>query len=339
MKLEDQFKLISKNIEELINEKELKIILKKKDYSAYIGFAPTGRVHIGHLIPLVKISDFIKAGFRFKFLIADLHAFLDEKKTPWKELEARSVYYEEIIKAIFKSINVDLSKIEFVKGSDFQLKKDYVLDLFHLTGEITLNRSRRAASEVVRFKEDPKLGGFIYPLMQILDPFYLGVDVCFSGIDQRGIYMLGREVLPKLKSRTLTCVFTPLQPGLGGIKMSASDEKSKIDILDSEKEVFSKVNKAYCPVGELKDNGILTFIEQVIFPLKRSFIVERPRRYGGDLEFESYKALEKVFVKKELHPADLKKQVSKDLNKILRPIKKIMESKKIIVKKAYPNLQ
>ena len=335
MDIEDKFKLISQNTEELINEKELRTILKKKDYSAYIGFAPTGRVHLGHLIPLVKIADFIRTGFKFKFLIADIHAFLDDKKTPWEALEIRSAYYEEIIKAIFKSIKVDISKIEFIKGSDFQLRKDYVLDMLHLSGEITLNRSRRAASEVVRFKEDSKLGGFIYPLMQVLDPSYLEVDVCFSGIDQRGIYMLGREVLPKLKSKTLTCVFSPLLPGLSGGKMSASDKKSKIDVLDSKKEIFSKVNKAYCPAGKLKDNGVLALIEHVIFPLKGSFIVERPKNYGGNLKFRSYESLKKIFVEKKLHPADLKQQLGKDINQLLEPIRKFMKSKEKIIKKAY----
>ena len=336
MDLKKKFKLIKRNTEELVNEEELKTVLKKKSYSAYIGFAPTGRMHIGHLIPLGKIADFIKAGFRFKFLIADLHAFLDDKKTPWEVLNVRSEYYEEVIKAVFKAVGVSTSKVEFVKGSEFQLKKDYMLDTLHLSGDISLNRSRRAASEVVRFKEDPKLGGFIYPIMQVLDPVYLDVDVCLSGIDQRGIYMLGREVLPKLKSRTLTCVFTPLLPGLGGGKMSASDEKSKIDILDSEKEVVSKVNKAYCPAGKLKDNGVLAFVEHVIFPLKGKLIIERPKKYGGNLEFKSYKELENSFVKGKIHPADLKQQLGRELNKILELVRKSLKGKEKIIEKAYP---
>ncbi|MBU2634179.1 MAG: tyrosine--tRNA ligase [Nanoarchaeota archaeon] len=331
----DKLELIKRNCEEVVNEDELKNLLKKKNYSAYIGFAPTGRIHVGYLIPLVKIADFIKVGFKFKFLIADMHAFLDDKKTPWELLDLRSKYYEEAIKAIFKAIHVDTKNLEFVKGSDFQLNKDYMLDVLHLTGELTVNRCKRAASEVVRFKEDPKLGGFLYPIMQVLDPFYMKIDVCFSGIDQRGIYMLGREVLPKLKNRTLTCVFTPLLPGLNGGKMSASDEKSKIDLLDSEKDVVSKVNKAYCPEGVVEDNGVLTFIQYVVFPLKDQFKVERPEKFGGGIIYKRYEDLEKDFIAKKLHPADLKKQLSEELNKILNPIRKSLENKKDLIKKAY----
>lgn len=331
----NKFELVKKNMQEIVNEDELKKILKKKSYSAYIGFAPTGRVHVGHLIPIVKIADFIKAGFKFKFLIADMHAFLDDKKTPWEKLDLRAKYYEDIIRSVFKSIGVSDKKVEFVKGSDFQLTKDYMLDVLHLTGEITLNRSKRAASEVVRFKDDPKLGGFIYPIMQILDPVYLNVDVCFGGIDQRGIYMLGRELFPKMKGRTLTCVFNYLLPGLSGGKMSASDSKNKIDLLDSEKEISSKVKKAYCPAGSVKDNGVLAFIEYVIFPVKGKFVIKRDKKFGGNVTYKDYKALEKDFVAKKLHPMDLKVQLGADLNEILKPIRKAMKNKEKLIKEAY----
>ena len=327
--------LIKRNTQEIVNPEELKKILNKKSYSAYIGFAPTGKLHIGYLIPLVKIADFIKAGFKFKFLIADLHAFLDDKKAPWEKLDLRSKYYKESITEIFKSIGVNTKKIEFIQGKDFQLSKEYMLDLLHLSGETTLNRSKRSSSEVVRFKDDPKLGGFIYPLMQILDPVYLDVDVCFSGIDQRGIYMLGREILPKYKKRTLTCVFTPLLPGLTGSKMSASDTNSKIDILDSEDIIKKKINKSYCPQGKTENNGVLKFIEHVIFPINKKLKIERPEKFGGTVEYKDYESLEKDYKKNKIHPVDIKNQLSKELNNILEPVRKNMSSKKKFIEQAY----
>lgn len=331
----NKFELLKRNTQEIVNEDEINKIMKKKSYSAYIGFAPTGRLHLGYLIPIVKIADFINTGFKFKFLIADMHAFLDDKKTPWEKLDLRAKYYEETIRAVFRSIGVSDKKVEFVKGSDFQLTKEYMLDVLHLAGDITLNRSKRAASEVVRFKDDPKLGGFIYPIMQILDPVYMNVDVSFGGIDQRGIYMLGREVLPKMKGKTLSCVFTPLLPGLTGSKMSASDDKSKIDLLDSEKEVVDKLKKAYCPAGEAKNNGVLAFIEHVIFPLSGKFKISRPEKFGGNVEYKSYKELEKDYVAKKLHPMDLKSQLGIEVNKILDPVRKAMKSKEKLIRDAY----
>ena len=84
----------------------------------------------------------------------------NDQKSPWGLLEARSRYYEESIKGIMAAIGVDEEKVEFVRGSSFELNKDYMLDVLKMVGDVTLNRSRRAAAEVVRFKDDPKLGGF-----------------------------------------------------------------------------------------------------------------------------------------------------------------------------------
>src|SRR3989344_6739206 len=101
MNAEQRFELVKRNTQEIVEEGELKEIIKsKKNPVAYIGFAPTGKLHAGHIIPIIKVGDFVKAGFKFKFLIADLHAFLDDQKTPWGLLEARSRYYEESIKGI-----------------------------------------------------------------------------------------------------------------------------------------------------------------------------------------------------------------------------------------------
>tara|TARA_B100001971_G_scaffold182232_1_gene179455 strand:- start:147 stop:593 length:447 start_codon:yes stop_codon:yes gene_type:complete len=148
--------------------------------------------------------------------------------------------------------------------------------------------------------------------------------------------MLGRELLPEINHDKPICVFTPLLPGLTGGKMSASDEKSKIDLLDSKKEVESKVKKAYCKEGEIKENGVLAFCEYFIFPFKGKLKIERPEKFGGNVNYKSYSELEKDFVKKKLHPMDLKESVAKEITEVLEPVRKVFEKKKGLVKEAYP---
>ncbi|RJQ17356.1 tyrosine--tRNA ligase [Candidatus Woesearchaeota archaeon] len=339
MDLEEKFALLKRNTQELVKEDELKEILKKKNPGAYIGFAPTGRIHIGYMIPLYKIRDFIALGFKFTFLIADLHAYLDDEKTPWELLDQRYEYYKLAITALLKSFDVDTTKIEFVKGTDFQFKRDYIINVFKMVGDVTLNRSKRAASEVVRFKEDPKLGGFIYPLLQIEDAKALQADVTFGGIDQRGIYMLGRELLDAFGREKYSCVFTPLLPGITGAKMSASDPNSKIDILDDEKTVIAKINKAQCVEGD-SNNGVVAFCEYVLLPFLtdngKSLRVERPEKFGGTVEYASIAALKADFDAKKLHPADLKKAVAQEINLLLNPVRKTFEKHADLIKRAYP---
>jgi tyrosyl-tRNA synthetase len=49
MDLKKKIDLIKRSTEEIIQENELREILKKKKPILYIGYAPTGRMHIGHI--------------------------------------------------------------------------------------------------------------------------------------------------------------------------------------------------------------------------------------------------------------------------------------------------
>ena len=70
-------------------------------------------------------------------LFADLHAYLDNMKAPWELLEHRVKYYETVIKAMLESIGVSLDKLKFVRGSTYQLQKDYSLDVYRLVSMVS----------------------------------------------------------------------------------------------------------------------------------------------------------------------------------------------------------
>jgi tyrosyl-tRNA synthetase len=341
MNLEKRFDLVKRNTEEILTEPELRELLEKKEHpSAYIGLAITGRPHIGYFIPMIKASDFLKAGFHFKILFADIHGHLDDQKTPFELLDARIKYYMEVISGILDAIGVDRSKLEFVKGRDFELDPKYTLDMYRLSALNTFARCKRAASEVVRFGNEPKLSGFIYPILQALDEVYLDVDVQYGGHDQRKILAFAREVLPLIGYKKRVEVMTPMLPGLSGGKMSSSDEKSKIDLLDSQESVERKIVSAYCPAGSAEENGVLAFLEHVIMILKQDrkeeFLVERDKKFGGNISYTDYHSLHKDFIGRKLHPMDLKKALAKEIDVILKPVRKRLSNKEDMIKEAYP---
>ncbi|MBT4165644.1 tyrosine--tRNA ligase [archaeon] len=317
--VEERFELIKRNTQEVVKEDELRKLLKeKKNPVVYWGTSVTGKPSIAYLFPLLKLSDFVKAGFRVKVLLADLHGALDG--TPWTVLEHRYDYYKEAITQMFKVLGADLDKVEFVKGSEFQLKPEYAYDVLKMASMNSIKDCKRAAAEVVKMGENPALGGLIYPIMQSLDEHYLDVDVQFGGLDQRKILMFARENLPKIGFDARVEVMNPMIPGLVGKKMSSSDAKSKIDVTDSVEDVKVKINKADCVEGN-PDNGVMAFLKYVIMVLKsdagEKFVVERDEKWGGNLEFSSYLDIEKAFVKKELHPQDLKVAVAKSISELL----------------------
>lgn len=49
--------------------------------------------------------------------------------------------------------------------------------------------------------------------------------------------------------------------------MSASEEDSKIDLLDSPALVKRKIKRAFCEPGNVEENGVLSFVKHVLMPL------------------------------------------------------------------------
>ena len=342
MNTQQKLNLIKRQTAEILTEEELETLLKEKSTPVvYLGYAPTGRPHIGYLIPAMKIKDFVNAGLKVKILLADIHAFLDNMKSPVELAGQRADFYKEELAVLYQAIGADISKIEFIKGSDFQLEKKYVFDLYRLSALSTVERAKHAASEVVKMDENPKLSGLIYPLMQNLDEQYLEADIQYAGMDQRKIMGFARESLPKLNYKKRVEIMTPMLPGISGGKMSASDATSKIDLLDSKEAIEEKINKAFCPEGEIKDNGLLMFLKYVLMVLKEDkgekFLVERNKKFGGNVEYKNYADLENAFLAKTLHPADLKKALARDLVDILGPVRDAFKNKQDLINEAYPS--
>ena len=330
--------LIKQGTAEIVTEEELAQLIQDNPHpTAYFGVAVTGKVHIGYFVPLVKIRDFLEAGLKVKILLADIHAHLDDQKTPFELLDKRVKYYKQAIAALLTSIGADVQRIQFVKGSDFQLSKEYTTDMYRLAARNTLERTRRAASEVVRFGSQPKLSGFIYPILQALDEQYLAADIQLGGLDQRKILMFCRENLPRIGYKARIEIMTPMLPGLTGEKMSASRESTKIDILEDEDSIRNKVKSFYCPEGKVENNGVLAFAKQVIFPLSEGPItVERPAKFGGPLTFETYAQLEESFTKLKVHPLDLKSLVADQVQERMKIVRKQFKGKDNLIQEAFP---
>jgi tyrosyl-tRNA synthetase len=250
-------------------------------------------------------------------------------KTPWELAKIRAKYY----KKCFESLGME--KVEYVFDSDFKYDKDYAEKVYKLSVLVTQKRALRAASEVCRLR-NPKVSELLYPVMQTVDCWKLGVDVAYSGTDQRHIYMLSREILPKIGLKQPTLVMTPMLSGLvKGVKSSASVPESNIKIYDEPSVIKKKIASAWCP-PEAEGNPVLEYYKYIIFPRFGSIKIKRPEKFGGDIEFKEYKDLERNYLTKSIHPSDIKSDLAKRLAEILEPCRKFFEKKKDLIKEAYP---
>merc|ERR1719291_1497721 len=328
LSVEEKKALINRNLQEILGEDRIDEIIKTRDLKIYWGTATTGKPHIAYFVAMSKIADFLSAGCEVTILFADLHAYLDNMKAPWELLKLRTEYYEASVKAMLTSIGVSLEKLHFVKGTDYQLSKEYSLDVYRL-------------SSVVKQVSHPLLSGLLYPGLQALDEQYLGVDAQFGGVDQRKIFTYSELILPRLGYTKRAHLMNPMVPGLTGSKMSSSEADSKIDLLDSPADIKKKLKKAFCEPGNITDNGVLSFCKFVIFPVAlkgEKFKIERPEAHGGNVEFDDFESLEAAFGKEEIHPGDLKSSVETYLNRLMDPVRKIFESPELkkLTERAYP---
>ncbi|MBW9221664.1 tyrosine--tRNA ligase [Methanothermococcus sp. SCGC AD-155-C09] len=307
---DEKIKNIIKNTSEIISLEELKELLKKNKKRAYIGFEPSGKIHLGHFLQIRKMIDLQNAGFDIVILLADLHAYLNQKGS-MEEIHQLAEYNKEIFKAMGL-------KAKYVYGSEFQLEKEYTLDIYRIALKTTLKRARRSMEVIAREEENPKVAEVIYPLMQVNDIKHLEVDVAVGGMEQRKIHMLARELLPTMGWKPPICIHNPVLTGLDGEGKMSSSKGNFIAIDDDPDAIKSKIKKAYCPMGIVEGNPIFEIAK---YYLEYPLIIKRPEKFGGDITLENSKELEKLYLEKKIHPMDLKKTVSDGIIDILSPIR------------------
>jgi len=327
MNSDEKAVLVKRNIVETITEEELKKLLEEKAHPRmYAGYEPSGKIHLGHMLTVNKLIDLQRAGFKVMVLLADLHANLNKKGT-LEEIREIAEYNKEC----FIGMGLNPGKVDFVLGSEIQLDREYFLNVQRLALETTLLRARRSMDIVGREEQDPRVARVLYPLMQVIDMITLGVDVAVGGIDQRKIHMLARDNLPKLGHRPPICLHLPLIHGLDGEDKMSSSKDNFISV-DNDREIIAKkLRKAYCPIGAIDGNPVLELYQYHIFRKFPRVRIERPAKFGGDLEYGGYSVLKKDYAQDKVHPQDLKNSAVKYVSKILKPVKEHL------IRKGYNN--
>lgn len=231
----------------------------------------------------------------------------------------------------FAAMGVDTTKVKFVYASDYVNDAAYWETVLKTAKATSVARVKRAMDIMGRSEDEMEkdLSKLFYPAMQVSDIFYLKVDVAYGGMDQRHAHMLARDVAKKLGRTPPVALHTPLLTGLqaGGrmnpveAKMSKSKPDSMISIHDNPDMVKKKLSKSFCPEKQVEGNPVLELCKYVIFPELNNnpFVIERPEKFGGTLQFTSYAELEQAFLT-NLHPLDLKNATAIHINKILEPV-------------------
>ena len=107
---------------------------------------------------------------------------------------------------------------------------------------------------------------------------------------------------------------------------------------------FLQIKSAFCEERNIESNAVLSFVKMVLMPIaalrkENTFVVERKEEFGGNVTFSDYPSIESAFAAGDLHPGDLKKAVTREINRLLNPIRALFEEaeNKALAATAYPD--
>ncbi len=346
MDVDQRLELVKRNTIEIVTEDELRnIFLNKKDIKGYIGFEPSGVFHIGWLIWAYKFKDLVDAGVEMFLYAATWHAWINDKLGGNMDLiRAAAKHVVDVLSAI----GVNMCRVRVVYAEDIVSRVSYWEKVIKIAKSSSLSRIKRALTILGRRADEAELdfSKLIYPLMQVADIFEMDLDIALGGLDQRKAHMLARDVAEKLGFKKPIAIHTPLLPSLKGVtrmgfegieiddiaaetKMSKSKPDDAIFIIDSDEAIERKIRSAYCPPREVDNNPVMSIAKYIVFRGERKrFVIDRKPEYGGTIEVYSYEELENLYREGKIHPLDLKNAVAKELIKIVKPIRDMLQANK-----------
>jgi tyrosyl-tRNA synthetase len=329
--------------EEVLTMEDLRDLLKTEEHpTAYNGWEPSGLVHLGTgVICAYKMKDFVEAGIRFKAYLSTWHAWLNNKLGGNLKLIRKAA---DLFKHSWIALGVPEDKVAFIYSDELYNDLNYWAKTITVAKNLTIARTRRTLEIAGRNETEAHyVSDFLYTPMQVADIFHLQVKICQLGMDQRKANVVARELGERLGFWKPICVHHHLLQGLekpavwpipegkerealASAKMSKSKPETCVFIYDSPEEIEQKITRAFCPEKAVEFNPILDICKYIIFRERKTFSIERPARFGGTVEFQSYQELETAYKHDDLHPQDLKNALAKELTIILEPVREYFES-------------
>ncbi len=341
--VEERLDLITRGALEVVTREELREKLEAGErLRGYIGYEPSGLVHIGWLIWMMKVRDIVDAGVDFTVLEATWHARINDKLGGDMELIRESA---RLVRVVMEALGIPVDRIRFLDAEDLAGDKDYWALVIGVAKNATLARIKRSLTIMGRRADEAELDAskIIYPAMQVADIYYMDLDIALGGMDQRKAHMLARDIARRMGAKKPVAIHTPLLTGLQGtgrmdpsrlagmevdevyaeVKMSKSKPETTILVHEDPGEIRRKMRKAYCPQGQEEYNPVMEINKYILFQTPGfRLVVERPSKYGGTVVYETYEDLARDFREGKLHPLDLKNATAEALAKLLEPVRK-----------------
>ena len=280
------------------------------------GMRPTGKLHLGHYMGVIKNWLELQDKYETFFFVADWHA-LSTKYDEGLDLKNLSI---ELVKE-WIACGIDPEKSTLYIQSDIKEHAELYLILNMITPVSWLERNPtyKDAMSQEEYKEKNNAGFLTYPVLQTADIILYDADLVPIGEDQRPHLELAREIVRRFHylfkkedvfvepKEMLTEV--PRLPGLDGRKMSKSYNNA-IYLEESSEELWQKVRKAVTDPARIKKTDPGHPEVCIVYEYHKAFT-----------DPDEVKEIEKACRAGDIGCVECKKRCAASIEKIVAPIR------------------
>jgi len=218
---------------------------KGNQFYLYTGRAPSGPMHIGHLIPFV-LAKWLQDRFGAEIYIQ----IPDEEKFLAKNLDET---IDDIHKIAIDNVH-DIIALGFKpKKTKIFFDTEYAGKMYRQAVRVAKHITFSMVKDAFGWGNEMNVGALFYTSMQAVPAFLKSVEVGHNvpcliplAIDQDVHFRIARDVIDKLGYYKPAIIHAKFLPALGGeSKMSASEDSGAIYLNDSPEAVEKKVAKAF----------------------------------------------------------------------------------------------
>lgn len=297
LSVEEEVELLSRGCEEIFPEGELEAKLRKareenRPLRVKLGIDPTATdLHLGHLIPVLKMRQFQDLGHHVILIIGDYTAMVGDptgrnKERPQLTHEEVLAYAENYTEQVFKILDPDKTEVVY-NGSWFS--KMTFTDVIKLLSNMTVARmlEREDFANRMSAQLPISLHELVYPLMQGYDSAMIRADVELGGIDQKFNILAGRDIQRELGMEPQVGVCNPILLGTDGTEKMSKSLGNTIALNDPPHEMFGKTMS-------IPDTLMRMYYEQIT-----------------DIPIDEIDRILKAVDEGTLHPRDAKRRLAK----------------------------
>jgi tyrosyl-tRNA synthetase len=213
--------------------------------TVYQGFDPTGKkLHIGHMVGLMKLRQFQKLGHKIIFLIGD---GTGQAGDPSGKLQKRSKFYNKTDlranalkykKQVSSLLDFNGDNPVILKYNSSWLEKLKFTDILRLLENFSLQQliERDIFDKRIKNKETIGMREFLYPILQGYDSVALNIDLEVGGTDQTFNMLAGRHLVKNILNKEKFVMTLPILADSSGKKIGKTE--GNIIALDENPDIF-----------------------------------------------------------------------------------------------------